>query len=149
MENQPFGPKKKGLSALAWTGIGCAGVIGLCLVVMVVVGAIYGDKIKKFAEDAQQNPTRAAAVAMVTVSAGQLEMVAQDDVNKRYTVREKQQGKLTTIYWDTKKKAPEVIPGDFSAIPADPSLAEPAEPSTPAPPQLERGSQSPAAPEAK
>ena len=80
---------------------------------------LFGGKIKQFAEDAQKNPTRTTATTMVTVSGGQLEMVAEDDVNKRYTVREKQSGKLTTIYWDERKKAPDVIPGDFAAIPTD------------------------------
>ncbi len=60
---------------------------------------------------------------MVTVSGGKLEMAAEDDANKRYTVREKQSGALTTIYWNEKKKAPDVIQGDFSAIPADAGAA--------------------------
>lgn len=46
-------------------------------------------------------------------------MVAEDDANKRYTVKHKQNGKLTTIYWSSRKNEPVVIEGDFSAIPAD------------------------------
>ena len=80
----------------------------------------FGGSIKEFAEGAQKNPTRMVATTMVRVGMGTFEMVAEDDANKRYTVREKANGKLTTIYWNEKAKKAEVIPGDFSAIPADP-----------------------------
>ena len=56
-----------------------------------------------------------------------LEMLAKHRHFLRYTVREKANGKLTTIYWDEKKQAPEVIIGDFSAIPTSPAATgEPA-----------------------
>ena len=124
-------PQKKGLSPLAWIGIGCGGIVVLAIIGFIVVGVMFGGKAKQFIEDAQKNPTRATASMMVTASAGQFEMVAEDDANKRYTVKEKQSGKLTTIYWNEKKQAPEVIPGDFSAIPAEP--AAPDGPPVPAP----------------
>jgi hypothetical protein len=97
---------------------------------------MFGGKLKKFAEDAQKNPTRATAKMMVNVSAGAIEMVAEDDANKRYTVKETKTGKMTTIYWSEKKNAPEVVEGDFSAIPAEPvadTISEPA-PEPPAEP---------------
>ena len=118
METPPITPQKKGLGALAWIGIGCGGIVVLGIIGMVVFGWLYGGKIKQFAEDAQKNPTRTTATAMVTMSGGQFEMVAEDDANTRDTVKEKKSGALTTIYWSEKKKAPEVIPGDFTAIPA-------------------------------
>lgn len=119
MDTPPPPLKKKGLGPLAWVGIGCGGIIVLGIIVLVVLSFAYGGKIKQFAQDAQTNPTRATAAAMVTMTGGQFEMVAEDETNKRYTVREKANGKLTTVYWSKKKQAPEVIPGDFSAIPAD------------------------------
>jgi hypothetical protein len=119
METPPPALPKKGLGPLAWIGIGCGGIVALIVIGVVVFGMLFGGKIKEFAKEMQKNPARATATTMVTVSAGQFEMVAEDDVNKRYTVREKQSGKLTTIYWNAKKKAPEVIQGDFSAIPAE------------------------------
>jgi hypothetical protein len=126
-------PIKKGLGPLGWLGIGCGGVVGLAILAAVIAGVFFGDQIKEFAEGVQKNPTRATATMMVRVSAGQMELVAEDDVQKRYTVKEKQHGTLTTIYWDAKKKAPAVVPGDFSAIPAD--AGGPAENTPASPPQ--------------
>ncbi len=117
MENSSPTPQKKGLGPLAWLGIGCGGIVVLGIIGFVIVTVMFGGKIKEFADEAQKNPTRATASIMVKASAGQFEFVAEDDTNKRYTVREKQTGKLTTIYWDEKKQAPEVIEGDFTAIP--------------------------------
>ena len=112
-------PQKKGFGPLAWVGIGCGGLLVLGVIAFAVFAMVIGPKMKKFADEAQNNPTRAAASLMVSVSAGQMEMVAEDDANKRYTVKHKQTGKLTTIYWSKKKNTAEVIEGDFSAIPAD------------------------------
>lgn len=123
--------QKQGLGPLAWIGIGCGSIVALAIVGFLVVTLMFGDKIKQFAEDAQKNPTRAAASMMVTASAGQMEMVAEDDANRRYTVKDKNSGAMTTIYWSEKKNAPDVIPGDFSAIPAE-SAPTPALPDAPA-----------------
>jgi hypothetical protein len=123
--SSPVSPTpKKGLGTGAKIGIGCGGIVVLIIIVFIVLGVVFGGKMKKFAEDAQKNPTRATATMMVTASAGNMELVAEDDANKRYTVKEKKSGTLTTIYWSTKKNAPEVIPGDFSAIPADTAASD-------------------------
>lgn len=114
---------KKGLGTGAKIGIGCAAIIGLVIIGFIVVGIMFGPKMKQFAEEAQKNPTRAAASMMV--STGAMEMIAEDDVNKRYTVKDKKSGELTTIYWSEKKGGPEVVQGDFTAIPADPAAAAP------------------------
>jgi hypothetical protein len=122
-------PQKKGLGVLAWLGIGCGGLILLLAIVVAVVGIRFGPALRQFGTDFQKNPTRATATTMISVSGGQFEMVAEDDVNKRYTIRQKATGKLMTIYWDAKKQAPVTIEGDFSAIPADANPA--ATPATP------------------
>lgn len=98
------------------------GIIGL-----IIATVMFGGKIKEFSEEAQKNPARATATMMVSVSGGALEMVAEDNDGKRYTVKEKKTGALTTIYWDEKSQKPEVIQGDFSAIPsaAVPGSGEP------------------------
>ena len=119
-------PQKKGLGGLAWLGIGCGGLVVLGVIGLVVFTMMFGGKIKQIAGDMQKNPTRATATLMVNASVGQIEMVAEDDEHLRYTVKEKQSGKLTTIYWNEKTKAPVAIPGDFSAIPADAAAPAPA-----------------------
>ena len=126
---EPSTPQKKGLGPLAWLGIGCGGLIVLAIIGLIVGGFALGPKLKQMGQEFQQNPTRATANVMVTT--GQFEMVAEDDANKRYTVKQKKTGQLMTIYWSERKKAPDTIPGDFSAIPPEP--AAPAATATPAP----------------
>jgi hypothetical protein len=119
MENPSTPPQKKGLGPLAWVGIGCGSLVLIGIIVMVVIGFMAKD----FVAEAQKNPTRAAVSVAVKFSGGQLELVAEDDVNKRYTLKDKKTGALTTIYWDAQKNEPVTIPGDFSAIPgAQPDL---------------------------
>jgi hypothetical protein len=120
----PPSAPKKGLGTGAKIGIGCGAVVLLAIIAFVIATVMFGGKLKDFAEEAQKNPARATATMMVKASVGNMEMVAEDDVNKRYTVKETKTGKLTTVYWNEKKSAPEVIEGDFSAIPIEP----PAEP---------------------
>ena len=110
-------PPKKGLGTGAKIGIGCGVIVLLGIIGAIVAAVLLGGKVKEFAE----NPTRATANLMVSTSGGAMEIVAQDEANKRYTIREKKSGALTTVYWNEKKNAPEVIPGDFSAIPAEPA----------------------------
>lgn len=111
---------KKGLGTGAKVGIGCGVIVLLAIIGIIIASVMLGGKVMKFADEAKKNPTRATATMMVSVSGGNMTMVAEDDVNKRYTVKDSKTGALTTIYWSDKKKAPEVIPGDFSAIPATP-----------------------------
>jgi hypothetical protein len=115
---------KKGLGTGAKVGIGCGAVLLLLIIAAVVASVMFGGKLKDIAQEMEQNPTRGTASMMVKVTGGQ--MVAEDDVNKRYTVKDPK-GKLMTIYWDEVKKAPSTVEGDFSAIPAAPAIpTEPA-----------------------
>ncbi len=113
----PIAPKK-GLGTGAKIGIGCGIIVLLAIIAFIVSAVMLGGKVKEFVDEAQKNPTRATATMMVKTTAGAMEMVAEDDANKRYTLKETRTGKLTTVYWDEKKQAPEVIEGDFSAIPS-------------------------------
>jgi hypothetical protein len=127
MDTSP--PQKKGMGPLGWIGIGCGGIVLIAIIACVVVFAMYGSKFKQFGEDFQKNPTRTTATAMTNVG---YDMVAEDDINKRYTLRQKQNGQLVTFYWSSKTQKPESVPGDFSAIPKD---AGPSAESTPSPEQ--------------
>ena len=124
METSSSTPPKKGLGPVAWIGIGCGGIIALVVIAVLVVTMMYGGKIKQITQEAQTNPTRAVASVTLAGSMGQMEMAAEDDENKRYTLREKRSGKLVTIYWDEKKREPQTIEGDFSAIPAPTAAPE-------------------------
>lgn len=111
---------KKGLGTAAKVGIGCGAIVALVVIGLVIASLMFGSKIVDFAEKAQKNPTRAAATMMVTASGGATQMVAEDDVNKRYTVKDSKTGELTTIYWDAQTNSPKVVTGSFSEIPATP-----------------------------
>ncbi len=106
-------------------GIGCGGIVLLGIIGIIIAAVLLGPKAVQFADEAKKNPTRATATMMVSASMGNMEMVAEDEVNKRYTVKDKRSGVLTTIYWSAKKKAPEVVQGDFSAIPAETATTVP------------------------
>ena len=135
--SQPSSPTpKKGLGTGAKIGIGCGAVVLLAIIGFIVVVFLLKGKIQTFAEEAQKNPTRATASLMVSTGLG--EMVAEDDVNKRYTVKETKTGTLTTFYWNAKKNAPDNVAGDFSAIPAEPPAAEPSPDSGAVPSPIEK-----------
>src|SRR4051794_29052426 len=124
MDNVPP-QQKKGLGALGWIGIGCGGIIVLGIIAVAAIFMFFGKDLKEFGEQAGKNPTRAGAMAAVKMSFGKLELVAEDDANKRYTLKEKDSGKLITMYWDEKTGAPKQVEGDFSAIPADANTPAP------------------------
>ena len=135
--SQPSSPTpKKGLGTGAKIGIGCAGLVVLIIVGFIVVVFMLKGRIQNFAEEAQKNPTRATASLMVSTGIG--EMVAEDDVNKRYTVKEKKSGALTTFYWNSKKNAADTVPGDFSAIPVEPTTTAPSPDSGAVPGTIEK-----------
>jgi hypothetical protein len=112
-------PPKKGMGTGAKVGIGCGAIVLLLIIAAIIASVMFGGKLKTIADEAQKNPARATATTMVSFSGGKIQLVAEDDVNKRYTVKNPD-GKLTTIYWDAAKGAPVTIEGDFSAIPAAP-----------------------------
>jgi hypothetical protein len=125
----PIAPKK-GLGTGAKIGIGCGVIVLLGIIAFIISAVFLGGKLKDFADEMQKNPTRATANVMVKTTA--FEMVAEDDANKRYTLKEKSSGKLTTVYWDEKTQTPLTIEGDFSAIPA-PAAADALPAPAPAP----------------
>src|SRR5436190_558248 len=113
MDNPPS--QKKGIGALGWLGIGCGGVVLIGIIASILVAVFAGPSLKKFAEGAVKNPTRAPADMVVKM--GLAEMVAEDDVKKIYTIKQKADGKLVTFYWSKKKNNVGQVQGDASAIP--------------------------------
>jgi hypothetical protein len=92
-------PKKKGLSPLAWVGIGCGGLLLLAIIAFVVAGAIglswLGGKAKEF----EDNPAMASAKLMVRMNP-ELELVEADDEAGTLTIRNKETGEVMTVGLD-------------------------------------------------
>lgn len=132
MDSSSSPDQKKGLGVFAWIGIGCGGLVALVIVAVIVLSVIFGGKVKDFIKEAEKNPARAGVTVAVKMSGGQMELVAEDDAQKRYTLKDKKSGKLTTFYWDDKKNTLEQVSGDFSAIPGEKKEAPPAESAAPA-----------------
>lgn len=88
-------PEKKGLSGLAWTGIGC-GVFAIIALAAVIGGSIFVyNKAKTFVS----NPEKAVA-EMIVASTPELEKVSSDDAKGEMTVRTKSGETITVSYAD-------------------------------------------------
>jgi hypothetical protein len=89
-------PPKKGLSPLAWIGIGC-GV--LAVLAMIVIGGLLaagGWFIKKQADKFEKNPSLAAAELIVRANP-ELEVVSTDQGAGTITIRNKKTGEVVTF----------------------------------------------------
>lgn len=96
----PFHPPvppapKKGLSPLAWTGIGCGTLLLIVLALTVGAGILAVKKVKEFAA----NPEKAAAELIVRANP-ELEKISSDDKTGVITVRTKKGETLTLNYKD-------------------------------------------------
>lgn len=93
---QPVPPPKKGLSPLAWIGIGC-GV--LAVIAMIVIGGLLaagGYFLKKQADKFEKNPSLAAAELIVRANP-ELEVVSTDQNAGTITIRNKKTGEVVTF----------------------------------------------------
>jgi len=88
-------PVKKGLSPLAWVGIGCGIIILLGCVVLGVLGFFAKKQFDKFAD----NPGKAAAELMVKANPD-LELVSTDDKAGTMTIKDKKTGDVVTMNFD-------------------------------------------------
>lgn len=84
--------KKKGIPPLGWVGIGC----GTIVVLLVVLGGLLVGKCKRWAEQVQKNPEKAAAEMMVKINP-ELDMVSQDEDAGTMTVRNTKTGEQYTM----------------------------------------------------
>ncbi len=91
--------KKKGLSPLAWVGIGC-GALALIALIAVGVGVMYvGKKARDLAGDFESNPAMAAAKLAVQLNP-ELEVVESDEQAGTLTIRNKETGEVMTFDLD-------------------------------------------------
>ena len=102
---------KKGLSPLAWIGIGCGALALLAVVGVVGVVGFGAWKAKEFVEEHKDefevNPAKAMAEIFVRANPD-LDLVSTDDDNGTMTIRNKKTGEETTVDFD------ELAKGKFS-----------------------------------
>ena len=85
-------PKKKGLSPLAWAGIGCGVILLIGLVVLLIGGFWVGSKVKDFGENPEMNTAK-----MIVRVNPELELVDSDDEAGTLTVRNIETGEVITV----------------------------------------------------
>ncbi len=90
--SQPVPPPKKGLSPLAWIGIGCGVIIVLGVIALGVVGWLAKRQIDKYGK----NPTLAAAELVVRATPD-LEVVSSDVDAGTLTVKNTKTGETATM----------------------------------------------------
>ncbi len=98
----PGPPAKKGLSPLAWVGIGCGALLVVGFIVFAVITFVIGRKVKDMAD----NPDVAAmtAIEWVIKANPDVELVESDKDAKTFTVRDKKTGEEMTVSLEEAKK---------------------------------------------
>ncbi len=98
-QQPPVPPKKKGLPALAWVGIGCGVIVLLTIIGLIALGGYAVHKVKQAGFDPalwKKNPT-AAAAKIVTTMNPDVEVVSTDNDSQTITLKNKKTGKTVTV----------------------------------------------------
>ncbi len=106
---------KKGLPIWAWFGIGCAGLLVLIVVVVMVGGFFLAKKVQDVAGDFESNPEMAAARLIVRMNP-ELEEVEVDEEAGTIRIREKETGKEYTASFEDLKEGRFSIMGDDGEV---------------------------------
>lgn len=113
---------KKGLSPLAWVGIGCGGIAAIALIAIIAGSIFVGKKAQEVIANASGNPERFAAEVMVKLNPD-MEMVSADDEKSSMTIKMKKSGEEVTISYadlkDGKFSIESTIDGKTSTIKHD------------------------------
>lgn len=96
-------PSKKGLSPIAWVGIGCGGVLLLIIVALIATGMWGMNKAKELGLDFENDPDRATAELVVSMSPD-LEKISSDEEAGTITIRTKDGKVMTLTYTDIKER---------------------------------------------
>ncbi len=102
---------KKGLPIWAWFGIGCAGLLVLVMIALLVVGMFVTKKVKEVAGDFEKNPEIAAARLIVKLNP-EIEEVEVDEEAGTITVRNKKSGEIYTADVDDLKEGRFTLTGE-------------------------------------
>jgi hypothetical protein len=92
-------PKKKGLSPLAWIGIGCLGLLVMGGVVATLITMFVARKVSEVASEMEEDPV-AATAKLLAAANPEIELVAADKENRTVTFREVSTGKELTFNYD-------------------------------------------------
>lgn len=95
-------PPKKGLSPLAWVGIGCGVLLLIGVLAMGGMAVVGGMFVKKQVEKFEDNPSLAAAELIVRANPD-LEVVSTDRAKNTLTIRNQKTGETITINADDAK----------------------------------------------
>ena len=93
---QPVPPPKKGLSPLAWIGIGCGVLAVLAVIGASIMVAAGGWFLKKQADKLEKNPTLVAAEWIVRANPD-LEVVSSDEQAGTLTIKNTKTGETVTM----------------------------------------------------
>ncbi len=108
----PLPGSKKGLSALAWVGIGCGGLLLVALVILITAVLFFSYKAVEYARKVEENPAKTAAELFIKVNPD-VELVSVDDQAGTMTLRIKETGKVATVTYA------DIAQGKFSVTSED------------------------------
>jgi hypothetical protein len=119
-------PAKKGLSPLAWVGIGCGALLVLGAIALSVAVYGVGSFVKKEAKKFEDNPVMAAAELMVRVNPD-YELVSKDVEKNTLTIRNVKTGDVATLRADDVKEGRFSVTTEEGTVEADFGTAKPGE----------------------
>jgi len=102
MANGPVVPQqtpKKGLSPLAWVGIGCLGLLVIGGIVATVATVFVVGKVKEVASEMEADPV-ATTAKLLAAANPDIELVATDKENRTVTFRDVKTGEELTFGYD-------------------------------------------------
>jgi len=99
MSNGEQVPAKKGIPVWAWVGIGCAALVMVVLIVVMVGGFFVARKVQDVAADFEENPALATARMIVKLNP-ELEEVSTDEEAGTMTIRNTKTGEKITVNFE-------------------------------------------------
>ena len=99
MSNGEQVPAKKGIPGWAWIGIGCAALVMVVLIVVMVGGFFVARKVQDVAADFEENPALATARMIVKLNP-ELEEISTDEEAGTMTIRNSKTGEEITVNFE-------------------------------------------------
>jgi len=102
MTNGPVAPQqsqKKGLSPLAWVGIGCLGLLVIGGIVATAITVFVVGKVKEVAGEMEEDPV-ATTAKLLAAANPDIELVEADKENRTVTFRDVKTGQELTFGYD-------------------------------------------------